>query len=99
MNNKRVGTLTLGFVLSGIGGLFLAKLFGVPLSYRVIAACWPIIFILLGTEILIGARKSKTEPLRYDAAAIVLTILLSFFAMAMAGVQYILEYHLFYFIN
>lgn len=98
MNGKRVGTLTLGFVLIAIGALFLAKLIGVPITYHLISACWPLIFILLGTEILISARKNKDTPLRYDGVAIVLIVLLCFFAMAMAGLQFILDTHLYWMI-
>jgi len=96
MNDKRAGTLTLGFVLIAAGGLFLAKLIGAPISYEFIASCWPIVFILLGVEVLIGAKRSGNDPIRYDVAAIVLTFLLCFFAMAMAGLQFLLDTHLYW---
>ncbi len=82
----RVGTITLGTMLVIFGILFLLKLFLTGLSYEVIFRLWPIIFIALGGEILLANVKQK--QLVYDKTAFVLIVILSFFAMGMAVVDF-----------
>ena len=82
----RVGTITLGTMLIIFGILFLLKLFLAGLSYDVIFRLWPIMFITLGGEILLANVKQK--QLVYDKTAVVLIVLLTFFAMGMAVVDF-----------
>lgn len=88
----RVGTLTCGLMLIVFGILFLLHLFFPELEYQMILGFWPVIFILLGAEILIGSRKTEEEKVIYDKGAIFLTILLCFFAMGMAWGDTCLQY-------
>ncbi len=92
MRTRRVGTLTLGTGLILFGILFIVRIFTDLITYEMIFNLWPIIFILLGCEILLGYHKEKEGTILYDKAAIFLIIILAFFAMGMAGMQYIFEH-------
>ncbi|WFR59724.1 hypothetical protein QA584_11745 [Anaerocolumna sp. AGMB13025] len=89
MRMHRAGTFTLGFGLIIFGILFMIRIFTNIISYQTVFKLWPFIFILLGGEILIGHRKEET--IVYDGAAIFLIMVLTFFAMGMAGMQYLFE--------
>ncbi len=82
----RVGTITLGMMLLVFGILFLLKLFFAQLSYDLIFRLWPLIFIALGGEVLLANIKQK--QMIYDKTAFVLLVILTFFAMGMAVVDY-----------
>lgn len=87
----RVGTLTLGGMLIIFGFLFLLRIFFQGLSFEIIFKLWPVIFIFLGFEILIANFIQKEEKLIYDKTAFALIIILSFFAMGMSIVEFVLE--------
>ncbi len=87
----RIGTITLGGLLITFGLLFLLRIFITSLSYGVIFKLWPIIFILLGIEILIANFRQKESSLIYDKTAFALIIILSFFAMGMSIVEFIIN--------
>ena len=97
MHTHRVGSITFGCGLVVFGALFLVHLI-MPaiLSYEMIFHMWPCILILLGIEILIANHKENTT-FCYDKTAIVLTVLLTFFAMGMAMadwcIQQVAMYH------
>ena len=88
----RVGTITLGGMLITFGVLFLLRIFFVTLSYSIIFKLWPVIFIFLGFEILIANFKQKDgeAALIYDKTAFALIIILSFFAMGMSIVEFVM---------
>ena len=88
IKGRRVGTLTLGVTLVGFGSLFLAHQFIPLITYRLIAGLWPAILILLGIETLVASAVNRREVMKYDAAAVVLIVCLSFFAMAMGGCEW-----------
>lgn len=87
----RVGTITLGGMLITFGLLFLLRIFITALSFDIIFKLWPLIFIFLGGEILIANFQQKEEKLVYDKNAFALIIILSFFAMGMSIVEFIME--------
>jgi thiol:disulfide interchange protein len=91
IKTHRVGTITLGFVLITFGLMFLLRIFLPYLSYSVIFKLWPLIFIFLGIELLIANFRQKEGKLIYDTMAVVLTVILTFFAMGMSVVDYIME--------
>ena len=91
VKTHRVGTLTLGISLIAFGVLFLLRIFISSLTYAIILKLWHIIFILLGLEILIANFIQKNEKLVYDSAAVVLTVILAFFAMIMSAIDYVIE--------
>lgn len=86
----RIGTITLGCLLITFGVLFLMRLFFANITYEMIFKFWPLIFIFLGIEILIANYKQKDDPLVYDKTAFSLIIILSFFAMGMSIVDFIM---------
>lgn len=93
MRTHRVGTLTLGIMLITSGALFLLNSFIQNISYEFIIKLWPVIFILLGFEVLYGNFKTdNTNKLLYDKMAFFLIIILSFFAMGMAAAELFINY-------
>lgn len=58
----RVGTVTFGCILILFGVLFLAHIFVPWLRYEYVLRLWPLVFIFLGIEVLVGNhRVSKTD--------------------------------------
>lgn len=92
---RRVGSLTCGIAMVGFGILFLLNtLFGL-VDYTEIISLWPLLLICLGVEMLISNMKySDTERfmLIYDKGAIVLTILVTIFAVGMGITDYCIQY-------
>lgn len=86
----RVGTITLGFGLVGAGALFLAHMFLPDMSYEFIYKVWPVIFILLGIEILLANGRKNVEFV-YDKTAIGLAAVLIVFSMFMAVIGFAVE--------
>ena len=84
VRTHRVGTVTFGLVLIVMGALFLLRMMFPVLDYELIFRLWPLIFISLGTEILISSRRAQ-DRLVYDGAAVFLLILLVLFALAMVS--------------
>jgi len=90
--NRRVGTLTLGISLIGMGSLFAVHLF-VPdaIPYHLIFRLWPAILILLGIEVVVSYAVNKEEKIKYDGWAVFIMIVMMIFAGALAGCQLLLE--------
>lgn len=95
---RRVGSVTFGITLLCYGVLFLVHIFVPMLKYQYIFRCWPIIFILLGCEILMENHKSKARDCKvvYDFAAVVMLGILLLFAMIMAVIDFEIVYGPFY---
>ncbi|WMJ87815.1 LiaF transmembrane domain-containing protein [Anaerocolumna sp. MB42-C2] len=91
MKMHRVGTFTLGSGLILFGVLFIIRVFTGIITYQMVFKLWPLLLIILGSEILAGHYKEKEAGILYDRAAIFLIILLTFFSMGMACMQYIFE--------
>lgn len=92
IRSHKVGTITLGTTLIFFGILFITKTFTNLLTYEFILKLWPVIFILLGFEILISYLTSKKDRFVYDKGAIFLMILLSMFAIGMALAEFLVNY-------
>lgn len=92
---RRVGGLTCGIAMVGFGILFLLNtLFGL-IDYTTIFSLWPLLLICLGGEMLVSNMKySDTERyiLVYDKGAIVLTILVTMFAVGMGITDYCIQF-------
>ena len=86
----RVGTITLGVTMVAIGVLYLIQIFWGSIEYVWICKLWPVIFILLGMEILL-ANARKNGEFVYDKVGIVLTFVLTIFAFCMAVIQQVIE--------
>lgn len=93
---RKVGTLTLGCILVLFGVLFLVHMFLPSLSYEIIFRLWPLIFILLGLEVLGTKLNGDRFQFVYDKASVFLLILMTFFAMTMAFMDAAFQYHIIY---
>lgn len=98
VRTHRVGTVTFGIILILFGVLFLAHIFVPWLHYEYVFRLWPLVFIFLGIEVLVGnhrAAKAEDEVkinFIYDKAAILLMVCLTFFAMIMAMIDYCVQW-------
>lgn len=92
MRVRRVGSLTCGILLVLFGILFLLHMIVPAITFTIIFRLWPMILILLGLEMLLANRKAAEETIKYDTGAIVLVIILAFFAMSMGVVEICLEH-------
>ena len=72
MRPRRVGSVTFGLTLVLFGVLFLIHIVVPTLHYEMIFQFWPVVFVLLGVEILVENHKSNAEQCRfvYDFPAI-----------------------------
>lgn len=86
----RVGTLTLGITMLAIGILYFVRIFWSGIDAVWICRFWPVIFIMLGIEILF-ANMQKGIQIVYDKAGIFLVFALTFFAFCLAAVQRAVE--------
>lgn len=91
---RRVGTVTFGLTLICFGIMFLIHIVVPALRYDIIFRLWPLVFILLGSEILVENHKSGRAEYKfvYDFAAVIMLALVLFFAMMMAIVDYALTH-------
>lgn len=87
---RRIGTISFGILLILFGLMFILHLFIPSISYLFIFRLWPCIFIFLGIEILAGNKKENCTFV-YDKTAIFLCLILTFFAMAMAVVDFCIQ--------
>jgi hypothetical protein len=92
IKGRRVGTFTTGIVLVMFGIMFLLRLIYPGINYLRIASLWPVILIMLGIEIIIYYLINKEEIIKYDFGAIILIILVSFFAMGMGCMEYVITH-------
>lgn len=90
MRVHRVGSITAGLSMIALGVAALLHLITGIISYESIFRLWPLMIIGLGIELLIS--NFLTEKIVYDKAAIFLLIVITFFAMGMAGADMCLQY-------
>lgn len=86
----RVGSVTFGIILIIFGILFLLQGIIPAITYRFIFGLWPCILITLGVEVLLSSAKGTTH-FTYDKTAIFLTIVLTFFTIGLACVDYAMK--------
>lgn len=91
---RRIGSVTFGVTLICYGILFLIRVFVPNLKYHIIFQCWPVVFILLGIEILVENSRCRRqeEKFIYDFPAIFMLAAMLFFAMIMAVIDYAMQY-------
>ena len=80
--SHRVGSVTAGLSMIGIGVMFFLHLFFDLVDYEMMFSLWPVMLILLGLELLLS--NLSTKKIVYDKAAIFLLILMTLFSMGMA---------------
>ena len=89
---RRVGTFTAGIVLIMFGVMFLLRTIFPIINFSLILSLWPLILVFLGIEIIVAYIINKEEQMKYDASAIVLIIILSFFAIGMATMEFLINH-------
>lgn len=87
---RRVGTLTFGIVLVIAGILLCFSIFTGIVELRAIVRFWPVVFIILGAEILIYSFK-KDVQIKYDVWGILLTMFIVFSASLVGTVDYVIN--------
>ncbi|AOR22811.1 LiaF transmembrane domain-containing protein [Clostridium taeniosporum] len=92
LKGRRVGTLTAGIVLVMFGVMFLLRLVTPNINVFIIVSLWPLILVLLGLEIILSYIINKEEKMRYDFSAIILAIILVFFAIGMGGAEFVITH-------
>ena len=92
IKGRRVGTFTTGIVLIMFGIMFLLRLIIPSINYLRIASLWPLVLVFLGIEIIVAYIINKEELMNYDFGAIILIIMLSFFAMGMGCMEYVITH-------
>lgn len=92
IKGRRVGTLTAGIVLVVFGIMFLLRLVITNMNILLIASLWPLILVSVGIEIIVAYIINKEEKMQYDFSAIILVIILAFFAMGMGGAEFIITH-------
>ena len=92
IKGRRVGTLTAGIVLVVFGIMFLLRLVTSNINILLIASLWPLILVSVGIEIIVAYIINKEEKMQYDFGAIILVIILVFFAMGMGGAEFIISH-------
>jgi len=92
---RRVGSVTFGLTLVLFGVLFLLHIVVPWLHYEFIFQFWPVVFVLLGIEILVENHRSGAESCRfiYDFPAILMLVILLLFAMIMAAAEFSMQYY------
>ena len=89
---RRVGTFTAGIVLIMFGVMFLLRTIFPIINFSLILSLWPLILVFLGIEIIVAYIINKEDQMKYDASAIVLVMVLSIFAMGMAGMEFVVTH-------
>lgn len=91
MRTHKVGTLTLGCMLILFGVLFLVHLFTGFMSFQFIFRLWPVVFLMLGLEVLVSALPLKHIQFSFSAGSVVLLIMMMLFALFMAGSEQFID--------
>jgi hypothetical protein len=89
---RRVGTLTSGIILVMFGIMFLLRLVITNINILLIASLWPLILVSVGIEIIVAYIINKEEKMQYDFSAIILVVILVFFALGMGGAEFIITH-------
>lgn len=92
IKGRRVGTFTTGIVLVMFGIMFLMRLIYPNIDYLIIASLWPLVLVFTGIEIIVAYLINKEDVMKYDFGAIILIIMLSFFAMGMGCLEYVITH-------
>lgn len=90
MQQRRIGSITLGLTCIVFGVLFFLSIFIERLDIWAILRFWPIILIVLGLEFLITGLTQKDGG-KIDGTSVFLIILVLLFAAGMALVRYLMN--------
>lgn len=95
VRTRRVGSVTFGLTLILFGVLFLIHIAAPSLHYELIFQFWPVVFVLLGIEILVENHRSNAGRCKfvYDFPAILMLAIMMLFAMVMAAAEFSMRYY------
>ncbi len=93
----RVGTVTAGVSMVVFGSLLLIHSIFDFIDYQMVFSLWPLILIGLGVELLLSNFSEKRMV--YDKGAVVLLMIMMFFAIGMAVAEVCMEATELYMIN
>lgn len=87
MRNRRVGTISMGGLLIVLGSLLIYAQLNSKASFDLMIKWWPVIFFLLGAEILIYTSLAKEEhpKVKYDIFSIFIVFVLVFTGIGIYG--------------
>lgn len=89
---RRVGIFTLGICLILSGIFLLLVLFFPGINFTFVAKLAPLIFILMGVEVLLGYSRSKGGKVKFDFFSGFICLMLSCLCIAMSFIPLVLEY-------
>lgn len=91
MRNRRVGTVSMGVLLVALGILLLFAQFDSKTVFELLTKWWPLIFLILGAEILIYTFFAKEEhpKIKYDVFSIFIVIVIVFCGISAYGLTQI----------
>lgn len=95
IRTHRVGTITAGLSMIVFGILFILHTIFKVISYQRIFAFWPLILMSLGIELLLSNFSHK--KIVYDKGAVVILLIVVFFAIGMAITEVCLETSMLYY--
>lgn len=84
---RRVGGLTAGISLVAFGIAFAAGMLLPEFNFWNIISFWPVVFILLGAEILFNYFTAGNDKMGYDFLSVFIIFMMLFFALCMAGAR------------
>lgn len=89
MNNRRVGTISMGIVLIAFGILIFFAQFNKVSSFKLAVNIWPGVLVLLGGEILWFSYRDKDEDtkLRYDIFSIFIVFIIVMSSVMLYGMM------------
>ena len=77
MRQRRVGTISMGILLMGLGILLVYARINMYDSLSVVIKWWPILFFLLGAEVLMYTYFSNNEnKIKYDIFSILVVMII-----------------------
>ncbi len=85
---RRVGTLTLGLVLVGLGGLMLTRVFVPDFDWMAVLRFAPALLVVLGVEVLVYAARPDVT-LKYDWLSMFVCFLVLCGAAGVGAVSYL----------
>lgn len=90
----RVGTLSMGIILIALGcTLFISQFEGWS-SLQILFKLWPIVLILLGTEILgyLFFSRKEASRIKYDGFSIFIIMMIMLFSVGTYALKIFLDY-------
>lgn len=89
---RKVGTVTVGISLVGVGVMTMAGMFGVTNNLEFAVKIIPIILVMFGIEVLVRYFMNKDGDLKYDVFGGFICCILMFWSLGMTVLFYMSNY-------